>query len=373
MQRLKIGIDAKRIFHNDTGLGNYSRTLVRNLAAQYPIHTYYLFTPTISDHGYASEFLQSDKYEVITSSAWPNSIWRTFRIPRIVDRLGLDIYHGLSHELPLTALPKRTKSIVTFHDLIYEVYPDLFKRVDQKTYSTKYRKSAKLADHIIAISQSTSKDLQRLYGISANAISVCYQSCNEAYLLDDRPHYQGDYLLYVGSIIRRKGLLQIAQALELLQPSERMMIKVVGSGGEYLGRVKDFIRVSGLEDWFDFVGHVDNADLIDIYYHARALLLPSIYEGFGIPIIEALAVATPVITSETSSLPEAAGPGGLLVDPKNPQLISQAIRIMIKETATVERLAQAGRQYVQERFTARGTTNRLMEVYKSVLAVPPKA
>jgi glycosyltransferase involved in cell wall biosynthesis len=373
VKRLKIGFEAKRIFHNSTGLGNYSRTLVTNLVDLYPEHEYHLFTPTVGDNAYAQPFLEDRRYHIHTSSVWPPSVWRTYIISRKITKLGLDIYHGLSHELPIGHIARPAQTVLTFHDLIYEIYPDHFKKVDQKLYASKYRRSAKLANHIISISESTAADLSRIYGIDRDKMTVCYQTCAEVYLNYPSAPYIGDYLLYVGSIIKRKGLLQIAQAMDLLPEHQRMIVKVVGSGSDYLAGVKAFIADHDLEPWFEFLGSLPNDALPDLYHQARALLLPSIYEGFGIPIVESLAVGTPVLTSHVSSLPEAAGPGALLVDPSNPLMISEAMRQLTTDTDLVSQLGQAGKRYVRDTFDRVKTTAAVMDVYQRLVSNASKA
>lgn len=363
MRKLKIGFDAKRLFHNDTGLGNYSRTLVRNLATLYPEHEYHLFTPTVGYNPYREEFLERNRYHIHTSGSWPSTVWRTYMISRLCTQYNLDIYHGLSHELPVGHISPATRTVLTFHDLIYELYPDHFKKVDQKLYAAKYSKSAEIANHIISISHSTAADLHKVYGIQKDKISVCYQTCARAYLDYKEEPVVGDYFLYVGSVIKRKGLLQIAQAMELLPPDQRMVCKVVGSGAEYLAGVKAYISDHNLDPWFDFLGTIPNEALLALYHQARALLLPSIYEGFGIPIIESLAVGTPVVTSDVSSLPEAAGPGGILIDPTNPLMISEAMRKLVLDQDLAMRLGKAGRRYVHDHFGQEQTTAAVMELY----------
>lgn len=367
---MKIGFDAKRIFHNDTGLGNYGRTLVAAMQRLYPEHDYHLFTPSISTHDYAAPFTDSSKYTIHTSGAWPSSLWRSYRTPAIAKQLELDLYHGLSHELPLVRMPRSTASIVTFHDLIYEIYPHLFAPADLKMYRYKYRKSAALADHIVSISDSTSQDLQRIYGVSPTKISTVYQSYNPVLGQqdDDRLPATRDYYLYVGSIIPRKGLLQIVQAYEMIPPAGRLPLRVVGQGGDYLEQVKGYIRKQALESYFTFMGSVANDALADLYYHARGLILPSIYEGFGIPVIEALSQGTPVITSEVSSLPEAAGPGGLLIDPRNPAMIAHAMQQLTRDDDLCKQIGQLGRTYVETTFDLDQVTHQMMQLYHYVLS-----
>lgn len=365
---MRIGYDAKRLFHNFTGLGNYSRTLVRNLATHYPNLDIHLFTPSIPDHCETQWFLDQANITIHTARGQRN-LWRSFGISQDIERLDLELYHGLSHELPLRRPRSATRMLVTFHDLIYEIYPKQFGLWDRNMYRYKYRRSAHMADHIIAISESTKNDLHLRYNVEPKRMTTVYQSCHPSFLAPPAPQKtERDYILYVGSIIPRKGLLQIAQAYTLLPSAARPSIRIIGGGGRYMEEVKNYIQQNGLTDHFHFLGKVPNTDLIDHYRHAKALLLPSIYEGFGIPVIEALSQETPVITSDVSSLPEALGPGGLRVDPHSPQAIADAIKHLVNHPEQSKIYGQEGRRHVLDRFSAKATSAALMNVYESLIA-----
>lgn len=367
IRKIKIGFDAKRLFHNDTGLGNYSRNLVSQLAKHYPQYEIHLFTPSLRITEETRKFTETPyivhtpKFKVL------GSIWRILGVSRLIKNLELDIYHGLSHEIPFN-IPPGTKSLVTFHDLIWERYPALFGRLNSWIYHLKYTSSAIRSDRIISISNSTSQDLKGYYNTSSSKISLAYQSCNSMFSssenplkLEDREHF-----LYVGSIIQRKGLMKIIEACGLLKPSDRTLCVVIGTGDEYETKCKLKISELGLNDWFLFVGKKSNEDLIAFYDQAVALLLPSLYEGFGIPVVEALYRSTPVITSFSSSLPEAAGPGALLVNPLDSRAISEAM-IQIKDPQIWEELSAKGRVYVQSNFGVVTVTQRLHEIYSELI------
>lgn len=364
---MKIGFDAKRLFHNDTGLGNYSRTLVRNLVQFYPENEYHLFTPSVKEGPAFDFFLDTNRFHIHTCQGGVKAVWRSIGIPKLLDEKQIDIYHGLSHELPLKRPKGNTRYIVSFHDMIYEVYPHLFPFFDRKMYQLKYKRSAQSADKIISISHSTARDLKKWYKISSEKISTVYQSCHSAFLNASVPDSKEDYFLYVGSIIPRKGLLEIARAYAKLPEAYRLPIKIVGGGQKYRREVQAFVQEQQLSSYFDFLGKIENHQLIDLYRHAKALILPSMYEGFGIPIIEALSQATPCITSNISSLPEAAGPGGILIDPKNPDAIGKAMMTLIDFPEKGRALGKKGQAYVQQTFNAEITTRQLHDVYREVL------
>jgi glycosyltransferase involved in cell wall biosynthesis len=279
-----------------------------------------------------------------------------------INSLKLDIYHGLSHEIPYL-IGSSTKKIVTIHDLIYEINPALFPKSDGILYKIKYRSSCKRADSIIAISGSTKKDLDAKYGLSEN-VAVLYQSCGENFQLLPLSLPSKKHFLYVGSINKRKGLLQIVNAYAKLAPELQLPFVVIGEGGVYKEEVIWEINNLKLESKFNFLGNIANAELIKYYDDCICLVLPSLYEGFGIPIIESLFRKRPVITSTTSSLPEACGPGGLVVNPTNIDELATAMQKMF-DTRTWTTLSEKGHEYVKINFSKTATTQKLIDHYRS--------
>ncbi|MFZ1704990.1 MAG: glycosyltransferase family 1 protein [Saprospiraceae bacterium] len=362
-----IAFDAKRLFHNFTGLGNYSRTLVKNLQFFYPEHSYHLFTSKFSVNEESKYFLDKEKFTIHTSS---NPLWRSFGMRREINSLRPDIYHGLSHEIP-TGLHPSICQLVTFHDLIYEIYPHQFGLWDRKMYQKKYRRSAKLADGIIAISQSTKQDLLTYYQIPGKKVKVLFQSCNEVFqtnipAMKTDLIQEKDYFLYVGSLIERKNVENILRAFAKLDESQRKPFILVGSGlKNYVQHLKKMMHSLNIQQWFRMIPHVSNEQLVSLYDHAFALVYPSIYEGFGIPVIEALFRKKPVISSQISSLPEACGPGGLLVDPYQIDELSNAL-VEVQQNQVHKCLTEDGYKYVSQTFSSKVTTEAVMAYYEAM-------
>lgn len=369
---LILAFDAKRLFNNFTGLGNYSRTLIKNLQRFYPHHQYHLFTPKITKNEETIYFLDQEKFTVHTPKGF-SPLWRTWTVSQEVNTLKPHLFHGLSHELPF-GLDKDIKKVVTFHDLIYEKYPEQFGYFDQKMYHWKYRSAVKRANAVVAISESTKADLVAYYGVEASKILVIYQSCQDVFFdtikeegkLQTSSLPASTYYLYVGSIIERKGLLQLIIAYATLPEVYRKPLVIVGKGDKnYLNKVTDLIKYYRLQPYVHFVNGMTNADLVTLYDGAFALIYPSVYEGFGIPIIEALARKIPVITSDISSLPEACGPGAILVNPYEANDIAQAM-IWLHDQTCHQSLSEKGFHYVKNRFSAEITAASMMDFYLSL-------
>lgn len=371
----RIGFDAKRLFNNFTGLGNYSRTLVRNLVYYYPDLAYFLYTPTIQRNEDTKLFLTSPAYFVQTPNKLEKPGWRSYRIRQQLKKHKIDLFHGLSNEIPfgLDRLP--IQKVVSIHDLIYKHYPKHYPAFDRKVYDFKTQYACQHSDVVIAISESTKADLINYYQVPEHKIQVIYQTCAEDFFQDKsaaliekvskKYKLPQDYMLYVGSITERKNLLSILQAMKLLPREMELPFVIVGNGKEYLTEVKTYIEQENLSKYIHFI-NPDNEDLPFIYQKANIFIYPSFYEGFGIPIIEALFSRTPVITSNCSSMPEAAGPDSILINPKDPGEISHAIDIVLTDSALQQKMIKKGFAYAQ-RFHPEPLTKELMDLYKRIL------
>lgn len=376
---MRIAFDAKRAFLNNTGLGQYSRNLLQALFAGYPQHEYYLmatktgplFQPPMSGNIHIE--LPKGLYKPFPS------LWRSNGMRHDLRRLNIDLYHGLSHEIPV-GLPKTgIKTVVTMHDLIFERYPQQYKAVDVAIYRKKFRYAAMHADRVIAISKQTSMDLQQYYGVPEKKIRICYQSCNPVFgqpitvehLQEVRAKYNlpQQYLLSVGSVIERKNLLTVCKALHSLKGKLDLPLAVIGTGGEYMQKVKEYIGANGLADrvlWLsEQPGGVHSDDMPAIYRAATLMLYPSVFEGFGIPILEALWSGLPVITSNVSCMPETGGNAARYVDPYNVDDMAQAIQeVTTNDVLRNEMIAQGISHAAQ--FAPELCATGVMKVYEEL-------
>lgn len=372
---LRIGFDAKRLFNNFTGLGNYSRTLVRNLAEHYPDNPLFLYTPAVKTNAETQFFLSNPQFQVVQPPSHNRFLWRSLGVKKMVAKNKLDIFHGLSHEIPFGIDKMPVKSVVTIHDLVFKKYPGYYSFFDRNMYDWKFRYACENADAIIAISESTKQDIISFYGIAPEKIEVIYQSCHDSFKHDFsdksiaevlRKYRLPDaFMLYVGSIIPRKNLLNLVKAMALLPAGEQLPLVVVGNGRQYKKAVQDFLQKSGLSAKVYFV-QVGFSDLPALYQRASVFVYPSFYEGFGIPIIEALYSKTPVISSRISSLPEAAGPASVLIDPASPEEIAAGISRLLTDDVFRKAVIEEGYRYVQK-FDSEQLTGQLMRFYENLL------
>jgi len=376
MKNINIGFDAKRMFHNATGLGNYSKTLVEHLAAQYPDNYYHLFTP-YTDQQF--RYLDDPDYRVLlhTHRGYSRSLWRSFGIYKDIDTAGIDLYHGLSNEIPFTIHRTKAKSVVTIHDVIFKIYPAQYPLTDRIIYNIKTGYACKNADKVIAISESTKNDLIRYYKVPESKIEVVFQACDPMFgdrkTDEQKSEILGKYglpqkfILYVGTINERKNLLNVVKAMELIPENDRLPLVAIGQGGTYKNKVMHYIANNNLSRWITVKETVNRIDLPAIYQSASFFIFPSLYEGFGLPVIEAIWAGIPVITSDISSLPEAAGPGAIYVDPSDPHSIAGAV-IKLNEDLPLRRdLATKGLAYIKERYNGDALARQMMGVYQKLL------
>ncbi len=380
---MNIGFDAKRAYHNQTGLGHYSRTLICSLATGFPQHQYFLFNPKPSSLFFfdALKNVQEVQPQTFINKKL-SSVWRSNWVKSDLKKFNIDLYHGLSHEIPVDIKRTGIKSVVTMHDLIHERYPEQYKAIDRKIYTKKFRYACDHADRIIAISEQTKSDLIEFYHTPADKIDVCYQSCNPAFgetisaefKERIRKHYQlpENFFLYVGSVIERKNLLNLCKAIQLMQGEQSLPLVVIGNGGEYKQKVKDFVTLNKLDEQIIFLsdspvakyapGFQSAEDFPAIYQMATAMIYPSVFEGFGIPVLEALWSRIPVITSNVSCLPEVGGDGAFYVDPTNPEEIANQMKRILIVPAFAAQQVEKGWQHAQ-RFTNEATAAKVMDVY----------
>lgn len=382
---MNIGFDAKRAYHNGTGLGHYSRTLIHSLAEYFPGHQYFLFNPKHSD---LFQIKAKNIREVLPQKLFHKmfpAAWRTSWIKEDIKNYEIDIYHGLSNEIPVGIKESGIKSVVTIHDLIFERFPGQYNRIDVEIYKKKFRYACEHADKVIAISEQTKKDIIEFYKTPAEKIEVCYQSCHPAFAREVTPEVKqqvkekyglpNQFFLYVGSIIERKNLLGLCKAVYLGRNDLNIPLVVIGDGGKYKQQVIDFIRQHGIEDRIIFLSDHPLAkvassflraeDFPAIYQMATAMIYPSFFEGFGIPVLESLWSRLPVITSNVSCLPEAGGDGAYYVNPASAEEITEGMMKISSNKFIADELKEKGWEHAQK-FSQLKCAKAVMNVYQNL-------
>ncbi|MFI5222248.1 MAG: glycosyltransferase family 4 protein [Bacteroidia bacterium] len=314
-----IGFDAKRAFNNGTGLGNYSRFVIRSLAKYFPENEYYLFTPSIKKEFEnfipASSNIKIISPESILGKTFP-SLWRTYSIAEMCNELKLDVFHGLSNELPVGIEKFNGKKIVTIHDLIFLRYPDYYTNIDRYIYKNKFRHACEKADIICAASIQTKKEIIHFFSIDEHKIRVTYQNCDDRFSNPPDEKVRNEvikkylllpkYILCLGTIEKRKNQHTVLKAFSQLDEPELKLI-FIGKETDYSDQLHDFIELNRLESKVIFIPQIEIEFLPAFYRQAQAFVYASEFEGFGIPLLEAMRSGVPVIAANTSSLPEVCG------------------------------------------------------------------
>lgn len=369
---MRIGFDAKRLFCNATGLGNYSRTLVENLHQYYPESELHLYTPKITLAQLSQPFLQGNYHIQQAPPKAFKAYWRSRGIIKQLLNDNIQLYHGLSHELPWGIHKTKIPTIVTIHDLIFKRYPELYPWLDRQFYEQKMRYCTQYATGIIAISEQTKADLQTFYQIPAERIQVIYQSCQSIFYTNPKtlpaPTVPKSYLLWVGSFQKRKNFSLLLQAYTQLAPEDRLPIVAVGGNSKHREELEQQAAANGLSPWLHWHTEVSNTSTLhQLYQHASLLVYPSIFEGFGLPIAEALLTEVPVVAAQSSSLPEAGGPNSIYIDPASPVDLAAAIKAVLQQPTKQVAMGSKGRAYALQQFHPQTTSRTLWDYYQSIM------
>lgn len=377
---MKIGFDGKRALQNFTGLGNYSRYIIEILTRYYSDNSYIIYAPRKRSNKKLESILKDNDgirigYPSLKIWIKLSSIWRVWNITQKIRKDKVEVYHGLSNELPLNSKKTGFKKVVTIHDLIFIRFPQYYKPIDRKIYTYKFKRSCINADKIIAISDCTKRDIIKFFRIPEEKIEVVYQNCDPSFRHpvsferkeEIRKKYQlpEQYILNVGSIEERKNVLLAVKAL--LKTPEHIHLIIIGKRTSYTEKVEQFIQKNNLNNRVHLLHQVPSEDLPGIYQLAELFVYPSRFEGFGIPIVEALYSGVPVIGAIGSCLEEAGGPDSLYVNPDDDEALSHAINKLLHNPSERIRMIEKGKLYVQ-RFSDEQIARNIMSIYHELLS-----
>jgi glycosyltransferase involved in cell wall biosynthesis len=375
-----IGVDASRVARaRRTGTEAYSLHLIRALIETGCDHQFRLYTPTP-----LSPDLEEEVGLIVSSRGQVKSRCevRVIPFPRLWTHLRLawevschppDVLFVPAHVMPLVC---PVPAVVTVHDLGYLHYPQAHRRFDRWYLDWTTRRHARRAACVIADSQATRADLVRHYQAGPDRIVVVYPGRDRSLTrVDDgevigavkrRYGIGGDYLLYLGTLQPRKNLVRLVEAFARLQPlAADLSLVLAGKKGWLYDDLFARVEALGLEDRVLLTGYVADDAKAALLSGALALVYPSLYEGFGLPVLEAMSCGTPVLTSNVSSLPEVAGHAALLVDPLDVDAIAEGMSRLIADEDLRHTLVEEGYQQIQ-RFSWAGAAREVLEVLESV-------
>lgn len=353
---MRIGINALPLSRVQAGAARVIRCVIEELREIDSENCYYLY----SDRHFELPW-EGDRWRKRISSPLPllpGTLWLQTIGRRMILRDRLDVFWGTFNMLPL-GLPSGVAKVVTIHDLIWPLFPGIVDPVTRCMLWLFVKRSARQADRIISDSQSTARDLERVFAVPEARIEVINLGVSPAYkpqdprasaeLVANKYGVSKDYLLTVGTVVPHKNLITLVEAMKILRERGELSFQLlaVGAKGRKDSKLLEAVRSSGLtgED-IRFLGFVPEEDLPVLYSGSCALVFPSLYEGFGLPLVEAMACGVPVVASNTSSIPEVVGDAALLVPPTQPEAFAEAIlRVMsdkdLRRTMIEKGLSQA--------------------------------
>jgi glycosyltransferase involved in cell wall biosynthesis len=361
-----IGIDASRAARTErTGTEAYSFHLIRAMLEAAPHHRFRLY----SDRALPREMAVSNAEPRVMP--FPR-LWTHARLALEMLTRPPDVLFVPAHVVPLV----HPRTVVTVHDLGYLYFPQAHPRSARLYLDGSTRWSVQVAAHVVADSQATKRDLSRRYGVPLGKITVAYPGCDDSLHPVREPFaiesvkrlygITGDYLLHIGTLQPRKNLVRLIQAFAIFKSQiSNLKLVLAGSKGWLYDDILAEVEQLGLESHVLFPGRVIEEDKAALISGAAAFVFPSLYEGFGLPVVEAMQCGTPVICSNTSSLPEVAGDAALLIDPLDVDALAEAMARLVVNAALRQALVERG--YIQaQRFSWQACAARVLSALESV-------
>lgn len=371
---MRISYDAKTAFNNSTGLGNYGRFIISSMVEHHKEHFYSLLTPSFNPElaGNFSRFTNGQT--IMPGGFWQKkfpSLWRSYGVRKLI-KSDADLYHGLSAELPYGIRKSKVAKVVTIHDLIALRYPHFYPYLDRTIFNEKSKHACKIADGIVAISHQTKQDIIDFYGVNPNKISVIYQDCHPIFyykpdleffeVLQMKYNLPENYIICVSTLEERKNQLRLIQAMSLVRGHDDIKLVLAGKDAGYKKKLVEEIKKLHLEDRVLFLDYVDFNDLPVLYRNATFAVYPSLFEGFGIPILEALHSDVCVLTSKGSCFEEAGGNAALYVEPTSPDSIAEGVKTLLENPGLRAQLAINAKTHLKQ-FHTKIISNQLNNLY----------
>ena len=339
------------------GVGGYTHEVCRRLVKRYPQHEFFF----LFDRPYSPEFIYSDNVQplVLFPQARHPWLWKwyfEYSIPRIFKKYQPDVFFSPDG---FVSLRSKVRTVIVMHDLAYTHYPEQVSRATYTYYKKYVPKFVRRADAIIAVSEFTKQDIVQQFHIPPDKIHVGYNDCKpefcpltEVQKTDIKKEHTGgkEYFFYAGSIHPRKNVARLIRAFDLFKSTSGAPIQLLIAGRKWwqTDAVDNAYEEAQHKKDICFLGYVPNAEMARLMGASMALVYPSLFEGFGVPVLEAMHCEVPIITSDVSSLPEVAGDAALLVNPTSVDSIADAMQQLYRDSTLREKLVRNGQQQRQQ-------------------------
>ncbi len=368
---MRIAIDARKL--HDFGIGTYVRNLLIQLGRIDPTNEFIALCRPAD-----RELVQSlgANLRPVAEPARPYSMAEQVRVPLSLKRVGADLFHATHYVLPPLT---RRRSIVTIHDCIHLMFPEYLPNRLAHGYAKAFLWSAtQQADRILTVSEASKRDILRLFDVPAEKVAVIYNAIDERFSVTPteeqvdrvRQRYQleQDFVLYVGNVKPHKNVERLIHAFAQVRQAglDQLKLLVIGDEITRYTRLRRAVHRCKLHGHVRFLGHLPTETLSILYRLAGVFVFPSLYEGFGLPPLEAMASGTPVVTSNISSLPEIVGDAAILVDPHDTTSIANGIQLALTDQPLREKLRRRGLERARQ-YSWEQSVRRVREIYDEVL------
>ena len=367
---MRIGIDIHAIGRRQTGNETYIRNVVENLALLDLPHDFVLY------HTLAREQFSGSFGKARVRRLWPHTHFVRIPVsfPLVLKRDRIDLAHFQYVAPPWCPCP----TVVTLHDISYELFPENFHPLDRKRMQLLVPLSARKAAHVITVSEFSRREIIERYGLPEKRVSVTYHGISDQFReprdaawiasMTERFGLAKPFVLGVGNLQPRKNLERLVMAFARLRAAGAdWELVLVGQMAWHGQRVNRIVQDLGIADAVKMTGYVSEEELIALYRRAGVFAFPSLYEGFGLPVAEAMTCGVPVLTSNTASLPEVAGNAAILVDPRSDEEIHDGLRRLVEDAGLRAELSTRGRQQAA-RFSWKDTAARTAAIYSACLS-----
>ena len=358
-------------------LGNFSRLIIDVLSQYYPKNHYMVYAPQARENRDLTPLLARTSVHLKTPRhALSTTLWRNRGgILNDAEHHHTRLFHGIAGVLPSKMSSYTIPSVVSIFDLTYLHYPKNFNFFDRMRYHAKTRRSCQVAKRVIAVSEYAKRDIVDNYGVSADKVCVAYPGVDERYLreindkeLNDVKRKYGlpeKFIVSAGRIVRHRNALQALQALEQLG-DKAIKLVLLGKSTDYYDEVKNYAAQHKMSNQITHISRASAADLPAIYHLALACVMPSRYESFAMPIIEAQCCGTPVVAATGSCMEEVGGDGALYVSPDDVNALADGLGRVISDNALRNQLIERGKVNAQ-RFTRQAMADAIIACYEQAL------
>ena len=371
---MRIGIDARKL--HDFGIGTYLQNLLKELVRLDDDAQYVVLCRAVDAEWLAA---LGPRVQPVVTGAGNYSVREQIEVPWRLWRAGVDLFHTPHYVLPvLVPCP----SVVTVHDCIHLMFPQYLPNRFAYSYArTSIRMAARRATRILTVSESSKRDILRFCRIPPDKVTVIYNAIDDRFRepppaeeierIRERFQLHEPFVLYVGNVKPHKNLERLIEAIHHLHENgyDSLKLLVIGSDISKYAELRRAVHRYNLHKYVRFLGFMPDATLAVLYRLAAVFVFPSLYEGFGLPPLEAMASGAPVVTSNVSSLPEVAGDAAVLVDPRDPRAIADGIRRVLTEPGLRETMRAKGLARAAD-FSWDRSIRRIRQIYGEVAAEP---